>query len=175
MIQSLKVKSGAMQIRMQKDPKVSMRMGGYWGNFPTSPLVLPLDLSPTSHLYLPPLFSSPTSLLTSTSRLPAGHDELCLPPYLPRELTPNLLVTAWFDILLTQFYLTSEFNTQLLRNCRLLSPQTYPGLLGIKWYITSRIDHRRKSAGSKKVLFLFPPSFLSDFLSSFLSFSLKSL
>jgi hypothetical protein len=45
MIQSLKVKSGAMQIRMQKDPKVSIRMGGHCDIFPSSPLLLPLDLS----------------------------------------------------------------------------------------------------------------------------------
>jgi hypothetical protein len=64
------------------------------------------------------LISPPTSLLTSTFLLPAGH-ELCLPPYLPRNLTSNPLATPRFDILLTQFYLISEFNTQLLQNCLL--------------------------------------------------------
>jgi hypothetical protein len=115
--------------------------------------------------YLSDLISN--SLLTSTFLLPAGHDELCLPPYLPRELTPNPLVTPRFDFLLTQFYLISEFNTQLLQNC-LLSPQTYPRLLGIKWYITSRTDDRRKSASSEKVLSFSSSSFLSDFLPFFL-------
>lgn len=47
-------------------------------------------------------------------------------------------------------------------------PQTYPRLLGIKWYITSRTDDRRKFTSSEKVLFsprlLF---FLSDFLPFF--------